>query len=220
MQTKKLSTPFHVKEVGTSGEFSGYGSVFDVEDSYGDVVEKGAFLDSLDTWKGKGQMPALLWQHKADEPIGVWESMKEDDHGLLVEGRLLIDDDPLAKRAYAHLKAGSVSGLSIGYSIPKGGGAWDEAAGIYRLSQVNLWETSLVTFPANEAAQIDVVKDALQSQKEFERFLRDAGLSRRQAKSLMAGGFDSLTQRDAAGTDSELEKAAANLLNLIKQASK
>ncbi|GJH59414.1 hypothetical protein ECZC03_48540 [Escherichia coli] len=52
-----------------------------------------------------------------DEPIGVYTEMKEDDVGLYVRGRLLVDDDPLAKRAHAHMKAGSLTGLSIGYIL-------------------------------------------------------------------------------------------------------
>lgn len=201
MKTKHLARPFKIKSLEADGTFTGYGSVFGVTDSYGDVVEKGAFVGSLEAWATKGRLPALLWQHDQHEPIGVYTKMVEDDHGLYVEGRLLVDDDPLAKRAYAHLKAGSVSGLSIGFSIPKGGGEWDSKSETYRLKQVELWEVSLVTFPANESAQVGAVKSAIESPREFERFLRDAGLSRTQAKALMAGGYKALEPRDADGEE-------------------
>jgi len=160
-------------------------------------------------------MPVMLWQHKHDEPIGVWTEMAEDDHGLLVKGKLLIDDDPLAKRAYAHLKAGSVRGLSIGYSVPKGGGEWDDEAGVYRLKNVKLWETSLVTFPANEAAQVETVKaaDFIHDIRECEIFLRDAGFSRSQAKSLLASGFKGLNVQRDAESETDDEEAAAGLIN-------
>lgn len=211
---KKLARPLEVKSLDADGTFTGYGSVFGNTDSYGDVVEKGAFKGSLAAHKAAGKMPAMLWQHKSDEPIGVWLEMKEDDYGLFVKGQLLVEDDPLAKRAYAHLKAGSVGGLSIGYSIPKGGGEWDEAAGVYRLKQVKLWETSLVTFPANEAATVSTVKalDFIDDIRECELFLRDAGFSRSQAKALLSGGFEALkgNRRDA-DADSE-EKAAAQAI--------
>lgn len=212
---KKLAKPFEVKSIEADGTFIGYGSVFGNTDSYGDVVEKGAFKESLSKANSSGKMPAMLWQHKHDEPIGVWTEMAEDDHGLLVKGKLLIDDDPLAKRAYAHLKAGSVGGLSIGYSIPKGGGEWDDEAGVYRLKNVKLWETSLVTFPANEAAQVETVKaaDFIHDIRECEIFLRDAGFSRSQAKSLLASGFKGLTVQRDAENDADDEEAAAGLIN-------
>jgi hypothetical protein len=107
----------------------------------------------------------------------------------------------MAKRAHAHLKAGSISGMSIGYSLPSGGWEYDKEKGVYRLKQIDLWEVSLVTFPANEDATVSTVKSALGNKTEFERFLRDAGLSRTQAKGLMARGFEGLSQRDAVDSD-------------------
>ncbi|WP_163834697.1 HK97 family phage prohead protease [Spartinivicinus ruber] len=212
MKLTKIAKPFEIKSIDESGVFAGYGSVFDVEDSYGDVVEKGAFLQSLNQWQQKNKLPALLWQHRYDEPIGVYTKMMEDNHGLYVEGKLLIDDDPLAKRAYAHLKAGSVTGLSIGFTLPKGGGEWDEDTDTYRLKQVKLWEVSLVTFPANESATVDGVKSAIDGgPKTFERFLREAGLSRAQARGLMADGYHALNQRDA-----ELSSTVNQLQSLIQ----
>lgn len=110
MQTKqRLDVPLSLKSVSDSGEFEGYGSVFGVKDSHDDVVMSGAFAASLRAWSDRKALPALLWQHRMDEPIGVYTEMKEDDVGLYVRGRLLIDDDPLAKRAHAHMKAGLVN---------------------------------------------------------------------------------------------------------------
>lgn len=214
MKTKHLAKPFMLKSLEEDGTFSGYGSVFDVEDSYGDVVEPGAFKGTLDAWRTKGKLPSMLWQHRFDEPIGTYTQMQEDDHGLYVEGKLLIDGDPLAKRAYAHMKAGSISGLSIGYMIPRGGAEWDAKTETYRLRHLDLWEVSLVTFPANEAAQVDAVKSALETPKEFERFLREAGLSRDQAKALMAKGYKALDQREA---DEGLSESLKSLTKQIER---
>lgn len=199
--TKHLAAPFKVKSIKDDGTFTGYGSVFDVVDSYSDVVHRGAFAGSLESWQQRGGLPAMLWQHKFDEPIGVYTHMEEDEHGLYLEGRLLVDDDPLAKRAYAHLKAGSLTGLSIGYDIAPGGAEWDNQAEVFRLKNVNLWEVSLVTFPANDAARVETVKHALQGPRQFEKFLRDAGLSRNEAKALMAEGYKALPTRDAVDSD-------------------
>jgi len=124
MLIKKSNTPFEIKSISASGEFSGYGSVFGVKDSYSDIVLPGAFEKSLEQHKEKGTFPAMLWQHKTDEPIGFYTKMVEDEHGLYQEGKLLIEADPLAKRAHAHMKAGSVTGLSIGYTLVDY--AWDK----------------------------------------------------------------------------------------------
>lgn len=215
MKTKRLSRPFEIKSVSAEGEFSGYGSVFGVKDSYGDVVIKGAFAKSLDEWKGKGALPAMLWQHRASEPIGVWTKMQEDDHGLYVEGRILLSAGDLEKRAYEHLKAKSIRGLSIGYSIAPGGYEFDKASDSYWLKQIDLWETSLVTFPANPEAEVEAVKSAIEDgPKEVERILREAGFSRSQAKGLMARGFDGLRD-DLRDADADGVKALDSLSKFI-----
>ena len=197
-----LDVPFEVKAVSDDGLFSGYGSVFGVVDSYKEVVTPGAFDESL-----QGRMPALLWQHRMDEPIGVYTEMKEDDVGLYVRGRLLIDDDPLAKRAHAHMKAGSLTGLSIGYVLKDW--EYDRSKEAFLLKEIDLWEVSLVTFPSNDEARISDVKNALArgeipEQKKIERVLRDVGLSRTQAKAFMAGGYGALSLRDAEDVGSAL----------------
>lgn len=200
LMKKRLDTALKIKSVSDTGEFTGYGSVFGVKDSASDIVIKGAFSKSLSNWKEKKGLPALLWQHDTSEPIGVYTKMEEDENGLYVEGRLLIDDDPLAKRAHAHLKAGSLSGLSIGYSMKNNGYEYDKDKEAFILKELDLWEVSLVTFPANDQARIDEVKNALcageiPSPKTVERALRDVGFSRSQSKEFMAKGFGGL--RDA-----------------------
>lgn len=213
---KHLSASLDIKALADDGAFTGYGSVFGIEDRVGDVVEKGAFTGTLATWGQKNKLPPMLWQHRMDEPIGVYTKMLEDEHGLYVEGRLLVSDDPLAKRAYAHMKAGSVTGLSIGYTVPRGGGVWDDNAGVYRLSQIQLWEVSLVTFPANESAQVETVKSALRNPTEFERFLRDAGLSRAQAKALMGGGWKAISGARDAMADDDMHDDLQSLIQTLR----
>jgi HK97 family phage prohead protease len=99
----------------------------------------------------------MLWQHQQDEPIGVFERMFEDKRGLYVEGSLLLDVQR-ANEAHSLLKAGVVKGLSIGYSPLRY--KIDEKTGVRVLAEVELWEVSLVTFPANAAANVTVVKQA------------------------------------------------------------
>ena len=192
----KLDYPLEIREVRDDGTFTGYGSVFGNVDAYGDSVQPGAFAKSL-----KNKTPALLWQHDSSQPIGVWEDIKEDEHGLLMRGRLLVGKVARATEARELLKAGAISGLSIGYvpvewdyvKAPKDG---DEKAQsrVRRLKEIDLWEVSLVTFPANDAARVTGVKN-LATIQDVEESLRDAGYSRTEAKSLISRIKD--LQRDA-----------------------
>lgn len=205
---RRLDVPLEIKSVSDSGEFEGYGSVFGVKDSYGDIVAPGAFTKSLNALKAKNRLPAMLWQHKYDEPIGIYTEMREDDVGLYVKGTLLKDDDPLARRAYAHMKAGSITGLSIGFMLIDW--EYDVNKKAWILKEIDLWEVSPVTFPANDEARIEEVKSSLSrgetpSPKSIERVLRDVGLSRSQAKKFMAEGYGALNQRDAGLVDSGLD---------------
>lgn len=221
MKTKqRLDMPLTLKSVSDSGEFEGYGSVFGVKDSYSDIVVPGAFLKSLNDWSGKGRLPALLWQHDMSEPIGVYTEMREDETGLYVKGRLLIDDDPLAKRAHAHMKAGSLSGLSIGYILNDW--EYDRDKGGWLLKEIDLWEVSLVTFPANDEARISEVKSLLERGEtpppsKVERALREVGFSGSQAKAFMAKGYSAITPREA-GADEALQ-SLQSLMNRIEGAS-
>lgn len=205
MKTKqRLDMPLTIKSVSDSGEFEGYGSVFGVEDSYGDVVVRGAFEASLAKWREKARLPALLWQHNMAEPIGIYTEMREDDTGLYVKGRLLIDDDPLAKRAHGHMKAGSLSGLSIGYMLDDY--EYDKEKGVWILKAIDLWEVSLVTFPANDEARISDVKSLLERGEtpppsKVEKALREVGFSGSQAKAFMAKGYSAITPREAGADD-------------------
>ena len=201
---QRLDLPLILKSVSETGEFDGYGSVFGVRDAHDDIILPGAFQASLDQWRSKNRLPALLWQHQIDQPIGIYTEMREDSTGLYLKGQLLIDDDPLAKRAYAHMKAGSLSGLSIGYILNDY--AWDSDKNAFILKDIDLWEVSLVTFPANDDARIANVKTLLERGEipppsKMERALREVGLSGSQAKAFMARGYRAITPREAAGDD-------------------
>lgn len=203
----KYECPLEIKELSDDGSFSGYGSVFGNVDYYGDVVEAGAFTKTL-----AAKMPAMLWQHDSAEPIGVWTKIAEDEKGLYMEGRLLTGKVSRASEAHELLKAGAVKGLSIGY-MPK---AWewskdDNGDSIRHLKEIDLWEVSLVTFPANEAAVVTSVK-SLESIRDIEETLRDAGFSRSEAKSLISRVKD--LQREAEIKGAALEAARELLKNM------
>lgn len=176
-----LDIPFEIKAISDDGLFSGYGSVANVVDSYKEIVAPGAFAESLQTRK-----PSLLWQHRSGEPIGVYTTVKEDNVGLYVEGKLALKTARGAE-AYELLKMGAISGLSIGFVSRED--SYDKVTGIRTLKKVDLWEVSLVTFPANDAARVSTVKsiETINSLSDAEAYLRDAGgLSRREALALVA----------------------------------
>lgn len=213
---QRLDIPLTLKSVSDTGEFDGYGSVFGVKDSYADIVMPGAFQKSLAAWQEKGRLPALLWQHNMAEPIGIYTEMREDATGLYVKGRLLIEDDPLAKRAHAHMKAGSLSGLSIGYLLNDY--EYDKDKSAFLLKEIDLWEVSLVTFPANDEARIADVKSLLERGEtpppsKVERALREVGFSGSQAKAFMAKGYSAISPREA-GADEALQ-SLKSLINRI-----
>lgn len=167
------------------GTVEGYGSVFGVRDSYDDVIAKGAFAGSIAEHKSAGTMPAMLWQHDADKPIGVWTEMSEDANGLRVKGRLALDTT-LGKEAHALLKMGALNGLSIGFMSKQW--AYDRETEVRTLTEIDLWEVSLVTFPANEKARVTNVKsiEAINTLKDAEEALRERGFSKTEATALVA----------------------------------
>jgi HK97 family phage prohead protease len=155
-----LDVLLEIKEVAADGTFTGYGAVFGNLDADRDIIHAGAFAKTL-----KKKTPSkikLLWQHDPAQPIGVWEAMEEDKRGLKVKGKLLINQGvPKADEAYALLKAGALDAMSIGFAIPKDGAEWDSAKGVRDIKEVDLWEISLVTFPANHRARVTRVKSAV-----------------------------------------------------------
>lgn len=197
MQTKERQIGLQIKSMDDDGSFEGYGSVFDVVDSYNERVAKGAFVRSIEE-KGASGI-ALLWQHRGGEPIGVWEEMREDERGLFMRGNLNMDTQR-GREAYALMKQGAIKGLSIGFMVRQS--SEDRESGITTLTDIDLWEVSVVTFPANSAAQISAVKMFLDGQtpdeRTLERALRDLGMSKRQAQGLMAKGYKGISnEREA-----------------------
>lgn len=210
MDRNHIDCAFECKAINEDGTFEGYGSVFGVVDSYKEIVAQGAFGESLQQLKTQGRMPSLLWQHRSGEPIGVYTDMHEDNIGLHVKGKLALKT---ARGAEAHelLKMKALSGLSIGFVTRED--SYDKVAGVRTLKKVDLWEVSLVTFPANDAARISAVKsiELIESLSDAERFLRDAGgLSKAQATAFV-GRLKSLHGRSESDELGELKHALTRL---------
>lgn len=210
-----------IKGDGPVGTFSGYGSVFGNRDSDGDVIAKGAFALSLADFRAKGTLPRMLFGHDRNRPIGTYTQMREDDHGLWLEGELWVDGthpnaDAMTARRLMQSPGGA--GLSIGFYIREE--EIDRTQQIRTITQAKLMEVSVVTFPANELAMTVGVKAAgdIQTPRDFEEFLRDAGFSRGQAKAIAARGFKAKDDPREAASDSEGDprEAATRLFEALR----
>jgi HK97 family phage prohead protease len=136
-------------------EISGYASLFGKADQGGDVVETGAYAASLAMLADKGARVKMLWQHDPAQPIGVWDEVREDAAGLWVKGRILRDVEK-GREAAALIEAGAIDGLSIGYRTVR---ATKNAKGGRLLSELELWEVSLLTFPMLPDARVGAKGD-------------------------------------------------------------
>ena len=136
--------------VSDGTQLEGYASLFGLTDQGGDVVVRGAYAASLKRLVVRGDKVRMLWQHDPTRPIGVWDEIREDEKGLWVKGRLL-PEIAQARAAAALIAAGAIDGLSIGYRTIS---AERDGKGRRLLSEVELWEVSLVTFPMLAEAKV------------------------------------------------------------------
>lgn len=214
---KSLSlTDCEIKMDSDSGQFAGYASVFGGVDSQGDTMLKGAF----DTTLRRDGKPKMFYGHDSFSgiPIGKWLTAKEDDKGLFVEGELT-QGVSLAEDVRAALKHGTLDGLSIGGYMKAGDFDLMEDGRRVIKKWSRLVEISVVAFPADSAARVDLASvkseiEALSTIRDFERFLRDAGgFSAEAAKTMLSRAKDIFGQRDA-GDDVEAKQEQANLAAL------
>jgi uncharacterized protein len=141
--------------VEADGVFEGYASLFGVVDLGKDMVEPGAFAESIGRRGAKGVK--MLWSHDPAEPIGVWDIIREDLLGLKVRGRLNLQVSR-AREVRALMQSGAIDGLSIGFKTVAA--RRDPRTGIRKLSRIDLFEVSLVTFPMLPEARVTAVKRA------------------------------------------------------------
>ena len=204
-----------MEEEEEEGTFEGYGSVFNNTDLGNDVIKNGAFYKSL---KKRGYKSVkLLYQHKSDMPIGVFDSIKEDEHGLYVKGRLALKTQA-GRDAYELLKMGALDGLSIGFRANPDQVSYDKRSRKRIIKEVDLMEISLVTFPMNPKATVNQVKGEAISIREWENGMRDAfSLSRSEAKVAAKAVTEAFSdnQREVDNVNAEMVEAIKNLTNKI-----
>jgi len=207
----RLVAPFSIerKQVSEAGTFEGFASTFGNVDLGGDVILAGAFTKSLAEWSAKGELPAMLFGHDMDEPIGEFTAMEQGDQGLFVKGKLWSDGpNPVPKAVQAHrmLTGTGPKGMSIGFITKE---AERQANGIRVIKEIELLETSIVVFGMNPKARITDAKllydegGTVLSRKHVERALRSTlGLSASQAKAFTAEGLKGL--RNVALSDDDM----------------
>jgi len=205
----------HGDDEEEKGAFSGYGSIFGNKDLGNDVVVQGAFAKSIG--KKGARAVKMLYQHRPDEPIGVFDEIIEDNRGLKVKGRLAMGTQR-GREVYELMKMGALDGLSIGYRVSPKGADYDDRGKKRLLKEVDLMEISAVTFPMNPKARVSAVKGADKSIREWEEILRDAGgLSRNEAKVGASALTKALDLRDAGDNDTpELVDAIKHLTNILQ----
>lgn len=224
MKRETFLTSFEVKldDGGTPGSFEGYGAVFGNIDAYGDVIQKGAFKDTLREWKKAKRLPPMLVQHGGwmftDQdgiPVGKWEAMEEDDTGLRVRGRLINLDTERGKNIYGAMREGVLDGMSIGYRAKEFSLGTKPDEPRRTLKKIDLVELSVVTFPANGAARVASVKAGdIATIRDFEDFLRDVGgFSHSQAKAIAARGFKASDPRDEDAAELDAIRRRISILN-------
>lgn len=228
MKRDTLYSKLDIKEIkqivtndGDYGIFKGYASVFDFEDSDCDIVMKGAFNETLMNRPNV----KMLWQHRMDVPIGKYPVLKEDNVGLYVEGEINLMTEK-GKEAYALAKQGALDAMSIGFITKECEYDQQGQKQIRKIKAVDLYEISLVTFPANEKATMTSVKSFIKPARnkkldemtirDFEQLLRDeVGCSWKQATQIAKHGFkpaNDLRDEDVADERNKFLKEFSKLI--------
>lgn len=150
------------------GIVEGFASTYGNTDRHNERVMPNAFTKTLEE---NGNRVPLLWQHKQDEPVGL-ASVYDQPLGLSIRALLDMDSD-IGRRAFSSVKKGIVGAFSIGFDVIKARRAKD---GIREITEIRLWEVSLVTFPANPAAVVTGVKADMDMSalRDLRRLLKDA----------------------------------------------
>lgn len=219
-----------LKMEGESGKFTGYASVFGGVDSYGDTIVKGAFESTL---RGHGK-PKMYLEHSWSSafgsgagllPIGKFTKASEDDHGLFIEGELT-PGMSVSADVHAAMKHGTVDGLSIGGYVKKGDYEDTEGGRVIR-KWSHLVEVSVVAQPADESARVASIKTEdfaaamaeIETERDFERFLRDAGSFSKGAAQALTARVKSIFNARDAGKDEEAKIEEALLLRIKRIAT-
>lgn len=175
------------KATGNGMEFTCYGNVKGNIDHARDVTMPGAYEGSIARHKAKGTMPKMFWGHDSRQPpVGAWTDMKEDQRGLWMKGEFA--DTERGRELYQLMKMGALDSFSIGYIVINE--KWNYDGDYNELLELEIMETSIVNFACNEESRLETIKSKvndgqLPTKRELQKFLQEAGLSKRQAESVV-----------------------------------
>ncbi|KJV57537.1 phage prohead protease, HK97 family [Orientia chuto str. Dubai] len=155
MNNDNCKTNFVIKAANRDNVIiSGYATVFNIVDSSGDCILKGAFKNIYQNYNQSDIK--LLWQHDMDFPIGLITNIIEDEYGVEIEASIN-QHIQKGQEAIALIQQGVINNFSIGFTIEDF--SYNEQ-GNRIIKSALLWEVSLVTFPANKYAKIHNLKNA------------------------------------------------------------
>lgn len=222
---ERKSFVIEIKQDDKAGEINGYGAIFGNIDSHDDIIEKGAFEKTLAEHKKNNTLPVMAWCHNMSEPVGDWLNMKENNTGLKVKGQIWIGDNATneSKKAHNFAKGTSKKSLSIGYAVAKARYEKKQGRSIRVIEEAKLYELSLLPYGSNEKAVFEgksLIDEngEIKTIRDIEQILRDAGLSKTQAKAFLSKGYEGIL-RDAETKKLE-EKETLQLINNLKKSLK
>jgi len=220
LEIKHYNCSLEIKAVEDSedkkfGFFEGYASTFSNIDKTDDIINKGAFAESI-----VGNKPSnikMFWNHSSNYLIGSYTELKEDDRGLFVKGRINLGTQK-GKEAYELLKAGDLDKMSIGFRIKEA--SYDTESEVRTILKLDLFEISLVPIPANDLAEVMDVKslDEVKTIKDIEAVLKSKGFSINGSKTIISKIKEITIQRDV--EESKKQRDAETTKNLIKEMQK
>lgn len=142
------------------GGISGYFSTYDkTPDSYGDIIEPGAFTDTIKAREETGHPFPLCFNHDYSAVIGAVDSVKDEEKGPFIEAHFL--DTQQAQDVRKMLQSGAIYQFSFAYDVlgARRPTAEEEKAGVMNvLTKLEVFEISVVTVPANQNAVATEVK--------------------------------------------------------------
>lgn len=220
-EIKRIIMPFECKALGATGEIEGLGAAFGNKDQGGDIIEAGAFAESLDEHKKAGTMPNMFWAHNIMEPVGHFTKMEENKKGLAVNGQVWIGKGiPKAEQAYLMASNPGEKGFSIGYQTIVSEN--DAAKKATILKKIKVREVSITPYPMNKRALITSVKSMMEdlnkkyTVRDLEKILRDADFSNQEAKAFLAAvktAYDE-ESREAIASSAEFKSVMESIRNI------
>lgn len=212
-----------------NGMIAGYFSTYDIEpDSYGDIVEKGAFTKTIAKRAESGHPFPLCFNHDFSAVIGSVKTIEDTEKGPYIEAEFL--DTQLAQDVRKMLQSGAIYQFSFAYDVLNSRKPTEDesAKGITNvLTELDVFEISVVTVPANQNAVATEVKAGRRNRKADELIIRECIKS---LESLLDDGADDTENEEVKNEEiepevneaseepmeSENSKKAAELLEKIK----